>query len=289
MSFVGKILIGVQLVLSLMFMAFAGAVATYHQNWKEAADKAESAKANIQQQLDQVRTEAELAKTALTKQYEDEKTRADEAAARADTVQQQNVALNRDKEQLALELQKEREFANITGTESGFRRQEALLQRSENKKLHDLLEQKEQKIRDLEGTVFSAQVELDALKDKNQSLIEQNAFFAKVIRTEGLSTDPREYAGSQTPPPAVDGLVLSVREARDGTVQFVEISIGSDDGLLQGHTLSVYRSGLLEGEKAKYLGQIEIVYLTPDRAVGTIVLAAKNGIIAKGDNVSSKL
>ena len=39
MSFVGKILVVVQLVLSVLFMALAGAVFSVHQNWKDKYDK----------------------------------------------------------------------------------------------------------------------------------------------------------------------------------------------------------------------------------------------------------
>ena len=38
MSFIGKVLIAAQLVMSLLFMAFAGAVFNMHQNWKEKHD-----------------------------------------------------------------------------------------------------------------------------------------------------------------------------------------------------------------------------------------------------------
>jgi len=31
------------------------------------------------------------------------------------------------------------------------------------------------------------------------------------------------------------------------------------------------------------------VYVTPDRAVGVVILRAKNGVIERGDNVTSKL
>ena len=44
MTFVGKILVVVQLVLSLLFMTFAGAVFSVEQNWKTARD-------DVQQEL----------------------------------------------------------------------------------------------------------------------------------------------------------------------------------------------------------------------------------------------
>ena len=96
-----------------------------------------------------------------------------------------------------------------------------------------------------------------------------------------------ELAGQQ-PPPVVEGVVMDARKsARQGT-EFVEISLGSDDGLAKGHSLFVYR-GANGGDRGKYLGKIEIVYVTPDKAVGTVVERAKNGVIQKGDNVTSKL
>ena len=44
MTFVGKMLIVLQLVLSLLFMAFAGAVSTVEKNWKQESS-------NIQDEL----------------------------------------------------------------------------------------------------------------------------------------------------------------------------------------------------------------------------------------------
>ncbi len=70
--------------------------------------------------------------------------------------------------------------------------------------------------------------------------------------------------------------------------EFVEVSIGSDDGLLKNHLLDVYRSSAAGGAP-KYLGKIKIVYVTNDRAVGQVVQAAKNGIIERGDNVTTRL
>jgi len=66
--------------------------------------------------------------------------------------------------------------------------------------------------------------------------------------------------------------------------------LGSDDGLSKGHQLFVYRFGTIEnGNRPKYLGKIELVYVDPDKAVGTVIDAAKNGVIEKGDHVNSKL
>jgi hypothetical protein len=52
--------------------------------------------------------------------------------------------------------------------------------------------------------------------------------------------------------------------------------------LAVGHTAYISRG-------AKYLGQIKIVRVSADRAVGSVVQRAKNGIIEEGDHVSTKL
>ena len=112
------------------------------------------------------------------------------------------------------------------------------------------------------------------------------------IQLNGLEvpTDFSDFAGATPPPPNVHGVVMDARKSKKQRgVEYVEISIGSDDGLLEGHSLYVFRSAVDNKGKAKFLGRIEIVLLTPDRAVGTVVGKAKNGVIQKGDNVTTRL
>ena len=62
-------------------------------------------------------------------------------------------------------------------------------------------------------------------------------------------------------------------------------SIGSDDGLQNGHELDVYRG-------AKYLGRVRIVETRPDRAVASVLKEFKEvaqDFIRKGDRVATKL
>jgi hypothetical protein len=70
-------------------------------------------------------------------------------------------------------------------------------------------------------------------------------------------------------------------------VQFVELSIGSDDGLLKGNELDVVR--ISGNDRSDWLGKVRVVDVGPDWAVAEIILPAKNGIIQEGDNVTTKL
>ncbi len=79
------------------------------------------------------------------------------------------------------------------------------------------------------------------------------------------------------PPSDLKGVVLAV-----GQNGLVEISLGSDDGIMEGHHMDVYRSG-------QYLGRIQIKRTNPHKAIGMMLPNFSRGAIQQGDNVSSRL
>ena len=89
------------------------------------------------------------------------------------------------------------------------------------------------KFKNSEDQKFSTQEEIKKLIARYNSILEENSTLAKVISANGLSTDPRDYEGKNAPPPAVRGLVLETRRGKRAGTEFVEISLGSDDGLLE--------------------------------------------------------
>src|SRR5690606_20255127 len=103
------------------------------------------------------------------------------------------------------------------------------------------------------------------------------------------NVDPAQVKALTTPPPVVDGIVEATQKSSRGVTEFVQISIGSDDGLVEGHELDVYRTGLSNGSRPVYLGRIKLTTVEPDRAVGVVTHRPKNGIIERGDNVTTQL
>jgi len=77
----------------------------------------------------------------------------------------------------------------------------------------------------------------------------------------GLSDDITRIKGLESPP-AVHGEVARVD--RDNRV---ELTIGSDDGLVVGHELYLWRLK----PKSEYLGKVRIISVDPDQAVGVVV------------------
>jgi hypothetical protein len=101
----------------------------------------------------------------------------------------------------------------------------------------------------------------------------QNAM--EVLRIHGLVPDPAAY--STQPPAGVHGTVTEIRPGGN-----VEISIGSDSGLVKGHQLDVVRNR--EG-RSSYIGKIEITNTAADRAVAKVMPEFRRGVIQSGDEV----
>jgi predicted Holliday junction resolvase-like endonuclease len=290
MSFVGKILIVVQVVMSLVFMAFAGAVFTMQQNWQTAAKKANDS-------LSQAQSDARTLEENLNKKVSEADARVAAERNRADQAVNANVALNqqvanlsREVNQLNSQYQTQLGIAQTKSNEAEFRQAESERLRVLAEELRKAIDQKTAENRALIDQNYNLTLAGDQLAAQHDALLEQVAFLEKVIRQNpDLSTDPRDVAALASPPPPVDGIVVETRKDKTNRTRFVEISIGSDDGLAKFHELDVYRPGDNNGTKPQYLGRIRIIFVAPDKAVGTVIQAAKNGIIERGDNVTTKL
>ncbi len=287
MSFIGKVLIVVQIVLSIMFAALATTVFTYHRSWKEISEQRQATVQDQEREMATVTSDFNKRVDELNQQLVAAKSRADGAESKLKdvTVEKNNLQANYDR--VSSDFQRVSGVATINADEANFRLEEALAQRVENKLLHEKLDSYNDQIIELKNELFNTNTEMTSLTAKYNTMLENNAFLKRVVRLNNLETDPAVYQAKLDPPPAVEGLVLDTQLAQNGTVEFVKISLGSDDGLVEGHELDVYRTGLNGNGPSKYLGKIKLSYLTPDTAVGTIVSKAKNGIIEKGDNVTS--
>jgi hypothetical protein len=274
----------VQVVLSICFMAFAGAVFSVQTSWKDKHD--DLAKKSAQQQtklstdIEEFKAAKDLHDKALNKK-----------TSEVDTLTAQVSGLTQEVTDLKTDL-KEEQDANISEqavaaksvTEAGFRGDEANSQRKRNEALLDARGELVAQVQKLEDEKFNSQKQLAKLIEKHNLVLVEKKAFETIIAANGLSTDPRDYLDKKPPPPVVQGLVLETRRGKRSGSEFIEISLGSDDGLLEGHDLHVYRD-----KEGKYLGKITIIHIDPDRAVGTLVTNARNGSIQRGDNVKTKL
>ena len=285
MNFVGKVLVVLQVVLSLCFMAFAGAVYTTHINWKEKhASLEQQLTANLQA-LQGENADLKQENDRLTKDLQNVENESAVWKARFENANDQLAAVRKQLQDEQDANLREQAVAEIAKLEAAFRKQEADGQRKRNDRLLDSRDQLVSKVRNLEDKLFSRETELNRIVERYNQLLEQNHLFRSILLTNGMSTDPRDYADQQPPPPEVEGVVLdTLRSQRSGSY-LIKISIGSDDGLQVGHELYAYRMK----DKGKYLGKLRIISVTPDEAVATMDGPAVNGSIQRGDHVATKL
>ena len=288
MTFIGKMLIVVQLVLSLLFMAFAGAVFTVEQNWKQQfTDKDQDLKTeqdfhkstqNTFNEYKNVKSAKVAELDTLSKKRLSDFTR---EKNRADNLQQQ---LNN----LKTAHDTQRTVAQLEGDEAKFRRDEAIEQRQVNKALHENLVDSVRTNRGLEDIVFDLRLQLGDRQQRHLVVLDELKTARLQARRKGggLGALPSEDI---QPPPPLSGKVVSSRYGIGNRILYVEVSVGSDDGIKEGQQLTVYRPGNGKSQRTKYLGQIRIIQVFADKAVGTVQEKAKNGVITKGDNVTSKL
>ena len=273
MTLVGKIFTVLIFVMSLVFMSFSVMVFATHKNWKEAATATNTKLTSANALNDQLKTkQAELEMQLATEQAA---RRAALAAlqtrlVRAETAEREKQA---ELDKLFTDHAQVAEAAKLAET-----RLEALT--SEVTSLRDTL-RNTQKDRDEQfDKVVSLTDQFNQMEGLRQRLDERNTQLAQQVSRMKMVMDAkglRETDLVSHIPPPVEGLVVAVSDK-----DLIEISLGADDGLKEGHTLDVYRGNT-------YLGRVVIRRTAPDRAVGQIIKELQRGQIRKGDHVTTKL
>ena len=272
MTLVGKIFTVLIFVMSLVFMSFSVMVFATHKNWKQAAEdtKTKLASANT------------LNEELKTRQSELEMQLATEQAARRAVLASLQTRLVRS-ETAVSEKQAELDklFTDHAQVAEAAKMAETRLEAltSEVATLRDTL-RVTQKDRDEQfDKVVALTDQFNQMEGLRQRLDERNTQLAQQVARMKMVMDARGIRETDLVshiPPKVEGMVLAVSDK-----DLIEISLGSDDGLKEGHTLDVYRGNT-------YLGRVVIRRTAPDRAVGQIMRELQRGQIRKGDHVTTK-
>lgn len=282
MTTIGKILVVLHLVLSFMFMAFAGAVYTAQKNWKDVANKAntdltaaQTATRNKQAELDKLQAEW-TASSALLK-AENDKLKGTTTAMDTDV-----KTLGAENKQLRKQIDQLRDQGVLTTSEATERKKEADLQREKNGEIFVSREELEAKNNELSDKLFALNLQMQQQSEKYDHLLADNKTMKAFLASKEMTTDTKQMVALTTPPPPLYGRILNVlKPVRKSGREYIEISIGRDSGLEIGHILTVYR-----GEK--YLGQMRLERVEADKSVGTVVLPrAKNAEFRVGDKVTT--
>ena len=277
MTLLGKSFSVVIFVLSLTFMVLSLAVNASHRNWRTAVTGPGGYKEQIQtmeRTNNQLRDSRQRTIAALDR----------EQAARRTAL----AALQTQLDRLESELQMSQssvqalEAQNTQLSQTDKFRAEALEKLTvEADKLRQQI-RTEQADRDqlfaetltLTDTMNRLRGIVQLQQERNDQLMDQVTRFEEVISSYGIDVDqPLDGA-----PPDRNGNVLVINRPR----HLVEVSIGHDDGLRQGHYLEVTRNG-------RYVGKLMVRDTEPNKAVAEIMRDYSEGIILEGDRVDTSL
>ncbi|QDV14805.1 Chromosome partition protein Smc [Rosistilla oblonga] len=278
MTFLGKIFSALIFVLSMSFLLLAIMVTATHKNWRDAAINPST---GLKQMVE--------AKERGIKQLQESLTRAEvalahERAARRTALaalQTEAAELRSNLQNAVSEVQTLEGLKTALTQEVNTQTQELTRLTSENAGLRTQI-RKEREDRDqLFYTAARVSDELNATKgvvsemqERNTQLIAQNTRYKEVLTASDINPeDPIDNA-----PPKRNGVVLLVSQPS----RLVQVSIGYDEGLREGHFLEVTRGG-------KYLGRLRVRKTEPNQSVAEILPELQSGIMKEGDRVDTSI
>jgi predicted nucleic acid-binding Zn-ribbon protein len=280
MNLVGKIFVVLIFVFSLVFMTSAILTYATHRNWRDAVLNPQT---GFKQKLTQAETrykELEGVRQRLETELANERVSRQRAVA---ALVQETTDLNRRADQLAkqeaaLKADTARAVAAMEATQATLAklRNEIEGLRTDIETARTERDDNFNKAVKFEDQLAQKTGELDRLNKQNQTLVADLSKYQLALQDANIQLD-------RDGPPRLDGVVLASRNTG-----YVEISLGSDDGLEKGHELDVYRVGPTAAEN-KYLGKVRVVETEPDKSVAQILPNFKRGTIQKEDRVATRL
>jgi myosin heavy subunit len=282
MTAVGKILVFVNLLFSLMVGGFIIMVYIARTNWADNYKNLEARYKALAAEADSTRAEAQEIRTKVAQEI-------DALKAANKKLTEDLVAKDAEVKAVNTQLAAEREKtvtgdATSTSVLAQAQRREEEIKRYETdlKKLNDRLSTSISEQTKLRDRAVASDIENKTLKDRNNQLALQLEDMSKEnirLRNVGGAAAGTTVAAKNPPLENIEGIVTKM----DTQSGLLTLSIGSDAGLTKGHTLEIFRLN-----PAKYLGTVRIVEVTPHEAVARPV-SRTSSPVQQGDRVASKI
>ncbi len=286
MTTVGKILVFLNLIFSLVVGGFVAFAYVARTNWVAEFKKLEAANQVLA-------ADARTYQSELQKAQQDADARVAKKDAELKNAQQDLEAANRVAAQLRDELAKmnsrnqhETALSTISNTEVQ-KRQEDVAQLRETlrreRETNNLLSKQNAELRD-QATV--AQIERRSVQDQNNRLekqVQQMARDMARMRANGGAATMARTGGKNPPSEDVQGLVKNTDSSG-----LMTLTIGSDAGLTKGHTLELFRINRSAPSQSRYLGTVRILEAEAHQSVAQPV-GRLSAPPQPGDQVASRI
>jgi hypothetical protein len=276
MNAVGKILVMLNLVMSLVFMSFAILVYSTHKNW-EVVVKGGPGSAyptglkgeieRLQDQNDVATNEIAALKNENAREIKARDDRLAMLESKSTSLQQQLTEKKAEIDRVTADKTKTTAAIDALIAQNGLKADEVRQLNEQIATLRAQVGDMQLKILEQTGNVAGLSTLLANAREQYQVILEE------VQRLKARLAGQTGGPGG----PKLDGIVENATS--DGLVQ---ISLGADDGVTRGMTFEVTRD-------AKYLGRIEILQPSADKAVGKAIPEYRKGNIEKNDYVTTRL
>jgi hypothetical protein len=283
MTILGKILVIVNLVFSLVTGFLIISVFVTRTNWKDGFDK-------LRKRYDVAEANA---RTYYT-EWQEAKRAGDEEGSR---LKKDLVAAQKERD-LVKESLKDRETqyqaleqrTQLSGTDLAAATEELNRRKAEIDNLKQVVTSLNDKVVKLEGLnkelrdeAVGARITANSEHERSTRLLAELETISKEAERRSASGTSSSGGGTAARPPQedVEGVVTEI-DARSG---LVTVSIGSDHGLAKGNTLEVFRLK----PRPEYVGMITILDTHFHESVARPVAPLRAGQIQKGDMVASRI
>ncbi|HEY6564252.1 MAG TPA: hypothetical protein VIY86_07125, partial [Pirellulaceae bacterium] len=255
MTFFGKILVVLILVMSLVFMTFTIMVYSTHRNWRDLVEnpttglkvkltQAQQVLSEKQNEVEEMKNRLAFERAARTEALASLESHAQELEEKLGQTEQRYNALTTEKREAIEALkQAQLEMERLKNDVDKIREEIRVTRLDRDTQLTRSIE--------LTDRINQGEGELRRLRDRNRELLNQLSRAELVLDRNDLSVN----TPVDNQPPKVDGVITAIRDQN-----LVEVSVGADEGLLRGHTLEVYR------DTGGYLGRLIVIETSPDRA-----------------------
>jgi len=276
MTLLGKFLAMLIFILSAAFMVLALAVNASHRNWRDvvlAPSTGLKARVEVASRTnEQLRADAQRTRAALDREQAARRTALAALQTQLDQIDQVLRASEASVQQLEA---KNTELSQLDRS----RAEELQRLTEETRKLRDQIRSEQEDRDTLFAETLQMTDQMNRLRgivqqqgERNQQLLAQVTRYREVVEMKGIDiNEPLDGA-----PPDRNGTILVVDRPRN----MVEVSIGFDDGLRDGHLLDITRAG-------RYIGKAKIRRTEPNRAVAEILKDYETASIQEGDRVDT--
>lgn len=306
MTIVGKILVFLNLVFSLLVVALLSFDYAARTHWAAEYDKlgkqyqvATASSAAYKAENDRLLKEkqelndklAVAGKAADIKGPEDVDRAAKLVLAKLKESQDQIAFLKAELDRLNNSLLQEKKRSGSLDAVAQAAQKDVERRQADVEKMRDTLKAETDRniqlvkdVNELRDRAVGAEIQAKSYRDINDRLeakMQEMARDMARIRANGGASSTRVAGGKNPPPERVEGLI----ERSDPRSNLVMLTIGRDAGLSRGHTMEVFRLGA----NPRYLGTINIIEVTHKSAVGQPLGRLSASAIQRGDHVASRI